>query len=151
MKVVFLKDLPGRGKKYDVKEVSDGYARNFLFTNGFAKLATLAVLAELAALKASREKEDMELAKRVEEFARTLQSQALEFTLKTDAAGSVFGSVKKEDVLSALRDRKIVGKERVEVELPHPLKSFGEHVVQLRFPRGAGVMEIKVIVRPEAG
>ncbi len=80
---------------------------------------------------------------------RVLAERAIEFSLKTDDAGSVFGSVTKDQILSALRDMKIVGKERAEVALEHPLKSFGEHMVKLRFPRGTDVLEVRVVVQPE--
>ncbi|MBI2623867.1 MAG: 50S ribosomal protein L9 [Candidatus Liptonbacteria bacterium] len=149
MKVIFLKDIPGKGRRYDVKEVSDGYARNFLFANGAAKPATSAALKELEQLRVAREKENQELAKHINEMRRVLAERTLEFMLKSDEAGSVFGSVKKDDILSALRDQKLVGKERVEVVLEHSLKSFGEHTVKLRFPRGGETVEMKVVVRPE--
>jgi large subunit ribosomal protein L9 len=149
MKVIFLKDIPGKAKRHDVKEVSEGYARNFLLPRGLAKPAIPAALAELEAQKAAREKENVERARQAEELARTLKERALEFTLKTDEAGSVFGSVKKDDILSALRAQKLIGKERVEVALEHPLKSFGEHTAHLRFPRGGEMVEVKVVVRPE--
>jgi large subunit ribosomal protein L9 len=149
MKVILTKDLPGKGKKYDVKEISDGYARNFLFARGFAEPATPAALHKLEALRAAREKEDRELEKRVEELRRTLRERTLEFTVKTDEAGSVFGSVKKDDILRALREQKLVGSERVEVELSHSLKTVGEHTVKLRFPRGGETVEFKVVIRPE--
>jgi len=149
MKIIFLKDLPGRGKKHDVKEVSDGYARNFLFVNGFAKLATSAALKELEILKNSREKEDKELEQHIKALQQTLKDRVLEFTVKADAAGSVFGSINKEQILSALRDQKLVGKERAEVVLEHPLKTLGEHKVVLRFPRGEGSVELKILVKAE--
>ena|SRR3989338_7429272 len=149
MKVIFLKDFPGRGKKYEVREVSDGYARNFLFVNGFAKLATPEALKELETLKISREKKDQELSKHIEALQQTLKDRTLEFTVRADEAGSIFGSVNKDQILSALREQKLVGKERAEVFLEHPLKTLGEHKVTLRFPRGGESVEVKVVVKPD--
>lgn len=149
MKIIFLKDLPGRGKKNEVKEVSDGYARNFLFVNGFAKLATSGALKELEVFRISREKEDQELNKHIEVLKQTLKDRTLEFTVKADEAGSVFGSINKEQILSALREQKLVGKERAEVLLEHPLKTLGEHKVALHFPRGGGSVELKVLLKAE--
>ncbi len=149
MKIILLKDIPGKGKKNDVKEISDGYARNFLFPRGLAKLVTPQTLKELEMLQAAKEKEGKELVKHLDAMRRVLAERAIELTLKTDDAGSVFGSVTKEDILSALRDAKLLGKERAEVVLEHPLKSFGEHMVKLRFPRGTDMLEVKVVVKPE--
>ncbi|MCR4328610.1 MAG: 50S ribosomal protein L9 [Patescibacteria group bacterium] len=149
MKVVFQKDVPGKGRKNEVKEISDGYARNFLFPRGIAKPATPAALNEVEAVHIAKEKEDRELAKHLDAIRNTLMERAITFTLKTDDAGSIFGSVTKDQILSELRNTKILGKERAEVILDHPLKSFGEHAVKIRFPRGGDFMEAKVIVTPE--
>ncbi|MBM3257243.1 MAG: 50S ribosomal protein L9 [Candidatus Liptonbacteria bacterium] len=149
MKVIFLKDVPGRGRKNDVKEVSDGYARNFLLPNNLAKLATSGALKNLEGLKLEREKEDQELLKHIAELKRILKERTLEFKVKADEAGSVFGSVNKDQVLSALREQKLLGKERAEVELEHPLKTLGEHRVKIRFPRGGEMVEVKVSIKSE--
>ena len=148
MKVIFLQDVRNVGKKFDVKDVSDGYARNFLFPNNLAKLATPAAQKELEMLKSRTDKGEQEFKKRTEELLRVMNERTLEFFLKTDAVGSVFGSVNKEDILKALRDTGLVSKERVEVELERPLKEFGERKINIRFRNGVEG-EIRVIVRPQ--
>ncbi len=149
MQIILLKDIPGKGKRHDVKEISDGYARNFLFPRGLAKLATPQALKELELLQVAKERHGKEFLQHIDAMRRTLAERTIEFTLKSDDAGSVFGSITKEQILSALRDAKLLGKERAEIVLEHPLKSFGEHVVKLRFPRGAEMLEVKVVVKPE--
>jgi large subunit ribosomal protein L9 len=148
MQVIFLKDVHGKGRRGDVKEVNDGYARNLLFPNKLAEPATGGALKKLEESKAGLAKENEELKKHVDELLRRINERALEFTLKSDKEGSVFGSVTKETILSALRDAGLVTKERVEIDIDRPIKAFGEYKIPLRFRSGiAG--ELKILVRPE--
>ena len=72
---------------------------------------------------------------------------SLEFILKTDEAGSVFGSVTKEMILKSLRENHIVSTERVDITLNHPLKVFGEHKIAVELKKGF-TAELKVILKP---
>ena len=148
MKVILLQDIRGVGKKNDVKEVSDGYARNFLFQNNLAKAATPMNMKQLEALKSKLGKEETELKKHLEELSRKMKGISLEFMLKTDEAGSVFGSVTKEMILKSLRENHIVSTERVDITLAHPLKVFGEHKIGVELKKGVA-SELKVILRPQ--
>lgn len=148
MKVILLADIGGMGKKYDVKDVSDGHARNLLLPKKLAKPATPQALKELGQLKAELEKENAELRKHLEELARQINESYLEFELKTDEKGSVFGSVTKGMILRAMREQNWLRKERVDILLEHPLKEFGEHKVAVDFKKGI-TAELKIIVRPQ--
>ncbi len=147
MKVILSQDIKSVGNKNDVKEVSDGYARNFLFPNNLAKAATPANLKQLERLKAHATEEEAELKKHLDELARKIKGISLQFTLKTDGAGSVFGSVTKEMILKSLRENHIVTKERVDVTLTHPLKTFGEHKIPVDLKKGIAT-ELKIILKP---
>jgi len=147
MKVILLQDIQGVGKKNEVKEVSDGYARNFLFQNNLAQAATPMNIKRLENLKSKLSEEDVELKKRLNELARKMGDVSLEFMLKTDEAGSIFGSVTKEMILRSLRENHIVTKERVDITLAHPLKVFGEHKIPVDLKKGI-TAELKVILKP---
>lgn len=149
MKIILLEDVHNLGKKSEVKEASDGYARNFLFVNKLAEPATPGALKKLEASKAEREKEDRELHARLAEIARKINGTRLEFELRTDRSGALFGSVNKENILRALRKHGLVTKERVEIGLKHPLKEAGEHKVPLHLKKGV-TAELTVIVRARA-
>ena len=136
MKVILLEDTRGVGKKYEVKEVSAGYARNFLFVNKLAEPATPGALKKLEALRAEHEKEDRELLARLAEIARKLAETKLEFELAADKSGALFGSVNKESILKALREHGLVTKERVDVDLKHPIKEAGEYRVPIDLKKG---------------
>jgi len=115
---------------------------------GLVKVATPEILAEHNKIIAKMTEEDMEGKKRAEELARELGGKSLEFFLKTDESGTVFGSVNKEMILKGLRDSKLVRKERVEIELEHPLKQIGEHVVPVDLKNGIKA-NLKVVVSAE--
>ncbi len=148
MQVILLEDVRNLGKKDEVKNVADGYARNFLFPNKLAKPATPSSLKELEKEKAEADKENRELKKRLEEIARNLKERYLEFDIKTGKSGEVFGSVTKEMILKGLRGAGLVRAERVEIKLDKPLKELGEHKIEVRLKKGI-VAELKVILRPE--
>lgn len=148
MKIIFLHDLRGAGKKHDVKDVADGYARNFLFPNKLAEPATPDALKKLAATKDELAKNEKEFAKRVQAIIGALAEKSLEFFLKTGEDGSVFGSVNKDAILAALRSAGLITKERAELELARPIKSLGEHKIPVRFKNGASG-EVKIIIRPQ--
>ncbi len=149
MKIILLEDVRNLGTKFEVKEVSDGYARNFLFVNKLAESATPAAVARLEAMKAEREKEDKALRAHLEEISRKLGEMKLEFTLKADKSGAIFGAVNKESILKALRDLKFITKERVDIDLKYPIKTAGEHKVPLDLKKGVSAL-LTVIVKPEA-
>lgn len=147
MRVILLEDITNIGKKYDIKNVADGYVRNYLLPRKLVKPATTAALKELGVLKIGLEKEDIELRKHLEELARRLGERHLDFELKVDDKGNIFGSVNKDTILKSLRGAGLVTKERVEIKLDHPLKKLGEHLIPIDLKKGIK-SEIKVIIRP---
>lgn len=143
-----LSDVKGLGKKGETKEAADGYARNFLLPRGLVKQATPQALSTLRQEQAAKNQVDEELLRRLRGIARMLTERNLEFELKTDERGSVFGAVSKDMILKAMREHGWVGKERVEIKLEHPLKSFGEHKVGVDLKKGIEA-ELTVILRPQ--
>lgn len=148
MKVILLQDIHSLGKKFEVKEVSEGYARNFLFPRSLAKLGTPAALRDLEQARAGLAKEEAELKKRLTVIAKKLADTTLEFKLKVDSTGAVFGSVTKDAISKALREHGLLGKERAEIILSHPLKKLGEHRVEVHLKYGI-VLVFTVVIRPQ--
>ena len=146
MKVILLQDVRNIGKKFEVKEVSDGYARNFLFVNGLAESATPSSVKKLENMKMEHEKGDRELHARLKEIARAIETMKNEFELKADKSGALFGSVNKESILKALREHKLVGAERVDIDLKYPIKEVGEYKIPLDLKKGV-TAELKIIVK----
>ena len=149
MKVVFLQDVQDIAKKYEVKDVSGGYARNFLIPRKLAVPATVSALKEVEQKRARREKEDAAARAHLGEVVSHLNENSLEFTLKGDKKGSVFGSVTKEMILKAMREHGWIGKERVSVFLEHPLKEAGTHVVPVDLKKGVrGKLNVVIRLQP---
>lgn len=140
MKIILLQDIKGLGKKFDVKNVADGYARNFLIPKGLAKIATDIAVKKLETQKAGQEKEEQEAKIELEKIAKNLENQEFEFTVKTGEKGEVFGSVGKDDIKTR------IGIKDIKVNLERPIKILGEHQVEIDLGKGVKV-NIKVIVK----
>jgi large subunit ribosomal protein L9 len=141
MKVIILEDIKGFAKKHDVKEAKAGYARNFLFPKNLAKPATEGALAELEKQKAEWEKKEEEAKAKLRETAKKLEGEEIIFELKTGEKNEVFGSVTKDDIL-----KKISVKD-AEVKLAKPIKSLGEHEVEVDLPKGIKA-KVKITINP---
>lgn len=140
MKVILLADVRGVGRKNEVKEVADGYARNFLIAR---KLAVAADASGMAAKSAADAKEQAER-DRLQALAQKLAGLTFEFAMKTGEHKEVFGSISKRDIETALREKGIT---EGQVILEHPIKATGEHSVEVSFGKGVkGAM--KVVVKP---
>ncbi len=129
MKVLLLQDLKGLGKRYDIKEVKEGYARNFLFPR------KLAMVADEKALKLKKEEEikNTGALAHLRAKAEQLKEERLVFTIKVGARGEVFGGIRAAQIEKTLGAR---GYQEIGVTLPHPLKTVGEHEVEVHFGKG---------------
>ena len=137
MQVIFLQTVKGKGQKNQIKNVADGYARNFLIPQGLAMPATPVALANLKTQQAQAAADDQQEAQRVAKLVGDIKNKKLEFSLKGDDKGSVFGSVNADMIKKALQEQGLGSHDHVEVLLKHPIKVFGEHKVELRFAKGA--------------
>ena len=149
MKVILTQDIKGVGNKYDVKNLADGYARNFVLQRGLGEVATVESLARIEKLKARMVSEDEAHNRKLEEMVRILNDRHLDFELKTDSQGTVFGSVSRDMIAKELRHAGWCAEEHTEVKMDHPLKSVGEHKVTVNLPKGR-TAELKVIVRAQS-
>jgi large subunit ribosomal protein L9 len=144
MKIILLQDVKNFGKKFDIKEVKDGYARNFLLPS---KLAIVATPNELERLKSEKARQDDEREKRVAHIkteAEKLKDSVLEFKLKTGKKGEAFGSIGKKDIE---RELSVRGLSEAKVELAKPFKTLGEHSVQIDLGEGIKTnVSIKILI-----
>lgn len=135
MRVLFQKDVPGVGKKGEVKNVADGYARNYLFKNGLAMIATEGVVHD-ASIRAATEKQKKAGEKaKTADLAAELERTHFLTTLKTGSDGSVFGSVGIPKIIEILKEKKFVF-DKSRIALEHPLKSLGAHKVKIKLDHG---------------
>ncbi len=145
MKVILLKDIKGVGRTNDIKDVSDGYARNFLFPR---KLAILATADELRNLKKRTSEASAQLEKSINTLkAKADQLEKLTFTfrLKIGGKGEVFGGIHGKEIEEKLGE---AGFPNTHIELEKPIKTIGETFVLADLGEKITV-KIRVVVKPE--
>ncbi len=146
MKVIFLQDIRGTAKKGDIKEVSEGYARNFLFPKGVAKPATADIVRRVALEAAAKERSLREAIDSAKKTLAALQGKMLTLTMKS-RGGKLFGSITAKDVASALKGEGVEVSEKSIVLKKH-LKTEGSHDAGIDLGHGV-VGSIKIIIRGE--
>ena len=132
MKVILLQDVKGKGKKGQMLEISDGYARNFLLPKKLAMEATpdaintMRMNDKAAAEKAARERaEAMEISKKLREMTVTV-------TAKGGGAGKLFGSVTSQEIADALKAKSGIVLDKRKIVLSDPIKNVGTYTVQCK-------------------
>lgn len=133
MKVILLKDVKGTGQKGQIKEVADGYARNFLFKQGLAIEATQGNLKNLQAQKqkeAKREKEEFEQA---QQLAERLQQNDLVITVdRVGQEGKLFGSITSKQISQELKQQWQIQVDKKKIQLDQPLRQLGATYVTIK-------------------
>ncbi|RME60013.1 50S ribosomal protein L9 [Candidatus Parcubacteria bacterium] len=148
MKVILLAALPGVGEKFTVKDVKGGYARNYLFPRKLAIPATPEALRDLERRREAWRKREEKITKHLQDIARALEGKEFVFPVRVNAAGKVFGSVTKEMILRAVRDTHLFTKERVDINISHPLKEVGTHELEVVFKKGI-TARVRVVLQPQ--
>lgn len=132
MKVVLRADLDNVGKKGDIIDVADGFARNFLLPKGHAIRATPGVEAQASSMRRSRDLKDAKDREAAEAVARKLVPMVIKVTAKAGAEGKLFGSVTAADLVAAVSAQSGVELDRRKVHLDDPIRSIGTHEVPVR-------------------
>ena len=147
MKVILLQDIDKLGKKYEVKEVKDGYARNFLISKGLAKEATEKALEWLEIQKEIQEKKAETDLKKIQENASKLDNFEIIFPVKIGDNEQLFESITVHKISEKLKEAGFEVK-KTWIELKEPIKEIGEFPVKIKFEHNLEV-EIRVIVIKE--
>ena len=132
MKVVLLDDVKSLGKKGDVVEVSEGYARNFLISKKHAVEATTANLNTLKLQKANKERIEAENLAAAQELAAKLATCKVVVKIKAGENGKTFGSVTGKEIAQALSEQFGLEIDKKKIVLPEPIKTFGEQEVNVK-------------------
>lgn len=132
MKVILLQDVDNLGKKFEVKEVAAGYARNYLFPNNLAKPATPETLEWLQVQKDILEKKAEEHLKGVQEMATGLDDLEVVMVLKVGEEGQLFESVNSQKIADRLKELGYEVK-KSQVQLAESIKELGEFPVKITF------------------
>lgn len=146
MKVVLLKSVKNVGQAGDVKNVADGFARNFLIPQGLAEIATGAAVAKANKMKQQKETKNQEELERAQKIAEKIDGKEVIIKQKTQGE-KLFGSVDKRAITEQLEKQGIAIDES-NIELKNPIKEVGEHNVKVVLNHAIEA-EIKVIIEPE--
>ena len=144
MKVILLQDVNKLGKKYEVKNVSDGHARNFLIPRGLVKPATKEALEWLEVQREILRKSAENDLKKTEGAASSIDGMELIITVKIGDEGQLFESINAQKVSERFRELNFDIK-KSQINLKHPIKETGEFPVKIHFPHNLEA-EINVII-----
>lgn len=142
MKIILTKDVKALGKSGEIKEVSDGYAKNYLLKNGLAKLATNANVAENKAQKDAADFHYAEQKKEAQNLAEKLKGKVVRLAIKCGENGKIFGSIIAQNISEAL-EKIGFDIEKKKIDLSSPIKTIGIHEVEIKLFQGVST-KIKV-------
>lgn len=145
MKVILLEDVKSVGKKDDIVNVSDGYARNMLFKKNLGIEATPKNLNDLKLRQKNDAKVAAEKLAEAQAFAKEIETKSITVTIKTGQDGRVFGSVSTKEIAAAAKEQLGYDLDKKKMQLTNPIKNMGTFHVPIRIhPKVTA--ELKVIV-----
>ena len=147
MKVILLQDIEKLGKRYEIKEVKNGYARNFLIPQGLVKIATDKALEWLKIQKEAEEKKAEQALKTTQEVASTLDGQEVIISVKVGEDGQLFESISVQKIFDKLKKMGFNVKKK-QIDLAEPIKELGEFPVKIKFDHNLEP-EITIVVSEE--
>lgn len=140
MKVILLKDVAKIGKRGQICEVSDGYAKNFLLAKKLASVATPDVQAKVA--KESREQEDKKKrqSSKLLDLKKDIETKTFTIKVKVGDKGQIFGGAHEKDIVQVINAKLGSNFEKNTIHIDHPIKQLGSHKVSLKL--GSGVVAV---------
>lgn len=147
MKVILKQDVKGTGKKGDIIEVSDGYAKNFLLKKELAEQASSVAVNSLKIQKEAEERRKAEEIKEIKALAAKIDKTEIILTIKCGENGKVFGSVTSKEIASRLEDLGYAI-DKKKIILKDPIKTVGSFPVDIRMMEGV-TAKIIITVKPK--
>lgn len=145
MKVILLQDVKGHGKKGDVVNASDGYARNFLIPNKLAVEATSKNLSDLMNKKAAESKRKENELEKARKLAKTISELEVVIKAKCGENGKLFGSVTNKEIADTLKSKHNISIDKKKIVLPDPIKSLGSFQLEVKvYPEVSAKLGVKV-------
>ena len=149
MKVILKEDVKSLGKKGQIVEVSDGYARNFILKKGKGVEATSKNLNDLKLQKATEDKIAQENYEAAQELGKKIEAGQIQVSIKTGEGGKAFGSVSSKEIAEEAKSQLGLDIDKKKIQLKETIKTLGTHNVPVKLHPKVTV-ELKVVVTEEA-
>lgn len=145
MKIILLKDDKNLGKKGDIIDVNDGYARNFILPKKIGLEANNSNLNDLKLKKANEAKIAQEQLEQAKELAALLETKEVVVKMKAGEGGKAFGSVSSKEIATELKAQTDIVIDKKKIQLPEAIKTFGVYNVTVKLhPKVTGTLKVKV-------
>ena len=132
MKVILLKDVKGTGKKGEIKEVSDGYARNFLLKKGVAVEANQANMEELDEKSKSKERKALIEYEEAVLLGKQMENVNIQIEVKSGEGGRLFGSITSKEIAEQLKKQKNIDIDKRKILMDEPIRTLGSTLVEIK-------------------
>ncbi|MBU6447563.1 50S ribosomal protein L9 [Patescibacteria group bacterium] len=132
MQVVFIKELSGVGKRGEIKDFNDGYARNFLIAKGFAQPATPQIISKLRNEQAQYQAKQQKIREQNLKMKSELDKRTFTIAVKVGDKDQIFGSVHDKDVQHAIQQKTGFTIEKNQIAVPKQIKMLGEYEVEIK-------------------
>lgn len=147
MKVILLQDIKGTGKKNQILEISDGYARNFLLPRKLAREATAEAINSVEkARSADAHRAEVKKAE-AEKQARELKGKVIQLSVRGGENGKIYGSVTNDQIATALKEQLGVEIDKRKIEVEEPIKNAGQAFINLKLMAGVStrlIVNVKI-------
>jgi len=145
MKVILLQDVKSIGKKGDIIEANDGYARNFLLPKKLGVEANSKNLNDLKLQNANQEKVAAQKLEDAQNFAKELTTKSVTVFIKAGEGGKTFGSVSGKEIVAAFKEQCGIELDKKKLVLEEPIRNFGTYNVDIKLhPQVTGTLKVKV-------
>jgi large subunit ribosomal protein L9 len=135
VKVILLKDVKKLGKKGDIKNVADGYAKNYLIPNNIAEIATEAKIKEKKNIQKLKEKKKEQEIEKLKDIIKQINDKAFTVKVKAGESGKLFGSLTSDKIASVIKDKTgvIIDKRKISTK---PIRETGRYDIEVNFKEG---------------
>ena len=145
MKIILLEDVKALGKKGQIVEVSEGYARNFILPKKLGVEANSKNMNDLKLQKQHEAKVAQENLEAAKDLAAKLEAAKIELTMKTGEGGKTFGSVSSKEIAQAVKEQLDLEVDKKKIQIKEPIKSLGMHLVPVRLhPQVSAELKVHV-------
>lgn len=136
MKIILLKDIANIGKRGEIKEVNDGFAKNSLIPKKLAAIATVEIQTRVAKESREAEEKKQRAHQKLESLKQELQKRTFTIQVKVGDKGQIFGGAHEKDIISVINSKLNTNLDKSVIHLKHPLKEAGVHNVKIKLGHG---------------